>query len=119
MSLFKTKELWSVSLNNDQEENFTSHSMTFLRSNHVIPNSKPADLIVTASLEGKKATLSSKVKMLHYMSFLSIIGNLRVYHVVPNSTEAIAEETSTASNLIVETDLKMPVLQIEAGNFSK
>jgi hypothetical protein len=94
MSLFKTKELWSVK--NPPNETYSVTSLTFYPSTNLIAASNNTDLILSASLEG----------------------NLRLFHVVPNDQD-VDQETSNASNLLLETNLKAPILQIEVGRLSR
>ena len=95
MSLFKTKELWSVE-NLHNNESFSASSLAFFPSTDLITNSAYTDLIFTASLEGF----------------------LRLFHVVPNASEEQLDNAAKASNLLLEVNLNQPILQIEVGNLS-
>ena len=53
-----------------------------------------SDLILTASLEG----------------------TLRMFHVILHPEE---DANSTANNMLLETNLKLPILQVAVGNFSR
>ena len=88
MSLFKTKELWTFTNSEASSENYTSRSLAFFPSENILTSKFKTSLIFTASVEGK----------------------LRLYHVVLQSVNS--------EGLLLELDLKFPILQIEVGHFS-
>ena len=90
MSLFKTKELWTFTNSEaSNSENYTSRSLAFFPSENILASKFKTSLILTASVEGR----------------------LRLYHVVLQSV-------SNSEGLLLELDLKLPILQIEVGHFS-
>ena len=93
MSLFKTRELWSVT--NPPNETYASRSLALYPSENLVECKFKSDLILTASLEGI----------------------LRMFSVIlyPNNEDA----NSSANNLLLETNLKLPILQVAVGNFSR
>ena len=92
MSLFKTRELWSVT--NPPNETYASRSLALYPSENLVECKFKTDLILTASLEGI----------------------LRMYNVILHPNE---DANSTANNLLLETNLKLPILQVAVGNFSR
>ena len=92
MSLFKTRELWSVT--NPPNENYNSRSLALYPSEDLVECKFKSDLILTASLEG----------------------TLRMFHVILHPEE---DANSTANNMLLETNLKLPILQVAVGNFSR
>ena len=94
MSLFKTRELWSTS--NPPNETFGTRSLALFPSENLTDSKFKSDLILTASLEG----------------------TLRLFNVILNFDEN-KEENNLAKFLLLETSLKVPILQLAVGNFSR
>ena len=99
MSLFKTRDLWSVS--HPPNETYTSRHLAFFPSEHLISSKFRTDLILTASLEG----------------------TLRLFHVIleVSPDEGSASEATEAAphHLLLETNLEQPILQLAVGHFSR
>ena len=91
MSLFKTKELWSAP--NPPNETFCARSLALFPSETLIASRFKSDLILTASLEG----------------------TLRLFHVILNQEG----DSEAAKSLLLETNLKMTILQVAVGKFSR
>lgn len=95
MSLFKTRELWSLS--NPPNESYNRRSLAFLPSENLLDTKFISDLILTTSLEG----------------------TLRLFHVILNVNEEENGANQTAYNLLLETNLGLPILQVAVGRFSR
>ena len=102
MSLFKTRELWSVS--HPPNETYTARHLCFLPSENLVTSKFKADLILSASLEG----------------------TLRLFHVIlqapqeaEDEEEVAPEHNSAHHDLLLETNLQLPILQVAVGNFSR
>ena len=77
------------SFTNSTNENYTSRSLAFFPSENVLASKFRTSLIFTASVEGQ----------------------LRLYHPIL--------QASNSDGLLLELDLKLPILQIDVGNFSR
>ena len=77
------------SYSNANSETYTTRSLAFYPSENILPSKFKTSLIFTASVEG----------------------NLRLFH-------AVLQE-SNSDGLLLELDLKLPILQIEVGKFSR
>jgi hypothetical protein len=92
MSLFKTREWWSIDLNTN--ELFSPESFRLAQFKHL--TGKDTDLIITGSLSG----------------------NIRIYNPYPVQIEG-SDQLSGAENLILETNLGKPILQLSTGRLSR
>lgn len=92
MSLFKTRELWSVP--NSPNETFTPRNLALLPSENLVDCKFKSDLILTASVEG----------------------TLRLFHVILHPQ---IQDESASNSLLLETHLNLPILQVSVGNFSR
>ena len=77
------------SYSNANSETYTTRSLAFYPSENILPSKFKTSLIFTASVEG----------------------NLRLFH-------AVLQEPNS-DGLLLELDLKLPILQIEVGKFSR
>ena len=90
MSLFKTREWWSLDLNS--QEIFSPECFRLAKFKKI--TGKETDLVITGSLSG----------------------NIRIYNPFPVQNE---NQISGAENLILETNLGKPILSISTGRLSR
>ena len=92
MSLFKTREWWSV--DSSHPEIFSPDAFKVARFKKL--TGRESDLILTGSLSG----------------------NIRIFNPYPVYTEG-SEQTFGPENLILETNLGKPILHISTGRLSR
>jgi hypothetical protein len=90
MSLFKTREWWSLDLNS--QEIFSPECFRLAKFKKI--TGKETDLVITGSLSG----------------------NIRIYNPFPVQND---NQISGAENLILETNLGKPILNISTGRLSR
>ena len=105
MSLFKAREWWSYNSSAGPEELYSSYSVIVAPFKHL--TGSHTCLIVTGSLTGIVRIFNPAVRQHHQ----------------PDDHENLASNKDTTSSpnddLLLEINLKSPVLEVEVGQFSR
>ena len=105
MSLFKTREWWTYNSGAGPEELYSSNSLAIHTFKHLTGNN--TNLIITGSLTGVVRIFNPALQA----------QSSRSSNEKEDRTERL--NSSSSQDLLLEANLKSPVLEIEVGQFSR
>ena len=107
MSLFKTKEWWSYDSGAGPEELYSSNSLAIHPFKHLTGTN--SNLIITGSLTGIVRIFNPALR-----------GNVKDEGTNKKNNESQINPSSSSSEvLLLEANLKSPILEIEVGQLSR
>lgn len=108
MSLFKTKEWWSYDSGAGPEELYSSNSLAIHPFKHLTGTN--TNLIITGSLTGIVRIFNPAVSNVHHD------GDAKESE---KHIKGQSESSPSSVYLLLEANLKSPILEIEVGQFSR
>ena len=106
MSLFKTREWWRYDSGSGSEELYSSNSLAIQPFKHLTGNN--TNLIITGSLTGVLRIFNPAFRI-----------RGKVDNAKDEGTTGQSNSSSSSVDLLLEANLKSPILEIEVGQFSR
>ena len=107
MSLFKTKEWWSYDSGAGPEELYSSNSLAIHSFKHLTGTN--SNLIITGSLTGIVRIFNPAIR-----------GDVKDKGAGKRSNKNhLNSSSSSSADLLLEANLKSPILEVEVGQFSR